>query len=57
LRVIDVRNVVLQLFAMMTESANNIKMERKARFSFMMENPNINTMDKNIKFAFKVFYF
>ncbi len=51
------RNVVLQLFAMMTESANNIKMERKARFSFMMENPNINTMDKNIKFAFKVFYF
>jgi len=57
LRVIDVRNVVLRLFAMMMESENNIKMERKARFSLMMENPNINTMDKNVKFAFKVFYF
>jgi hypothetical protein len=57
LRVIDVRNVVLRLLAMMMESANNITMERKARFALMMENPSINTMDKNVKFVFKVFYF
>jgi hypothetical protein len=42
---------------MMRESANNITMERKVRFSLMMENPNINTMDKNVRFVFKVFYF
>jgi hypothetical protein len=57
LRVIDVRDVVLQLLAMMMESANNITMERKARFSLMMENPSINTMDKSVTFAFKVFNF
>jgi hypothetical protein len=57
LRVVDVRNVVLQLLAMMMQSASNIAIERITRFSFMMENPSINAMDKNIGYVFKVFYF
>jgi len=42
---------------MMMESASNIAIERITRFSFMMENPNINAMDMSIGFVFKVFYF
>ncbi len=57
LRVVDVRNVVLQVFAMMMESASNIAIERITIFSFMMGNPSINAMDRNTRFVFKVFYF
>lgn len=48
------KNVVLWLLAMMMESVSNIAIERNARFSFMMENPNINATDRNVGFAFKV---
>ncbi len=51
------KDVVMWLFAMMMESASNIAIERITRFSFMMENPNINAMDMSIGFVFKVFYF
>jgi len=35
LRVVDVKDVVLQLFAMMKESASNIAIKRIVRFSFI----------------------
>jgi hypothetical protein len=57
LKIVDVKNVVLWLLAMMMESVSNTAIERNARFSIMMENPNINATDRNAGFAFKVVYF
>jgi hypothetical protein len=57
LKVVDVKNVILWLLAMMMENVSNIAMERNAIFSLMMENPIFNAMNKSVAFAFKVFYF
>jgi hypothetical protein len=57
LKVVDVKNVVLWLLAMMMENVNNTTMETNAKFTLMMENPNINAMNRSTRFAFKVFYF
>jgi len=57
LKVVDVKNVVLWLLAMMMENVNNTTMETNAKFTLMMENPNINAMNRSARFTFKVFYF
>jgi hypothetical protein len=57
LRVVDVKDVVLWLLAMMMENASNTATKKSVKFSLMMENPSNNAMDMNIGFAFKVFDF
>jgi hypothetical protein len=57
LKVVDLKNVVSWLLAMMMENVSNTTTETNATFTLMMENPNISAINMSARFAFKVFYF